>query len=61
MADPGLHQFFKECCHIVLEPQQSPVGNLYGGIVKYGYDARFYKTKSGDYEKALDLFYTEHD
>ena len=28
-------------------------------IVKYGYDTRFYDTQSGDFEKALALFYTE--
>ena len=28
-------------------------------IVKFGYDARFYKIQSDDYEKAVELFYTE--
>ncbi|MBR0341342.1 MAG: hypothetical protein IJH64_03745, partial [Oscillospiraceae bacterium] len=28
-------------------------------IVKFGYDARFYKTQSDDYEKAVEMFYTE--
>lgn len=28
-------------------------------IVKFGYDARFYKTQNNDYEKAVEMFYTE--
>ncbi|MBQ1533192.1 MAG: hypothetical protein IIZ64_00050, partial [Erysipelotrichaceae bacterium] len=28
-------------------------------IVKYGYDARFYKTQNNDFEKAVEMFYTE--
>lgn len=28
-------------------------------IVKFGYDARFYKTQNNEYEKAVEMFYTE--
>ncbi len=54
LLSPGSIQFCIEDAYRITIYKDSDMA-----IVKYGYDARFYKIQSGDYEKAVEMFYTE--